>query len=84
MTYPALIDGEPGAYGVVFPDLPGCVAMGATPDEAVRNAAEALRDWIDSMDAHSQPIPAASRPQSITVPLGSALKTVSIPSPEPV
>ena len=38
MKYPALIDGEPGACGVSFPDLPGVVAMGDTPDEVVRNA----------------------------------------------
>ena len=26
--YIALIDGSAGAYGAVFPDLPGCTAMG--------------------------------------------------------
>jgi len=30
LRYPALIDGEKGAYGVTFPDLPGIVAMGET------------------------------------------------------
>jgi predicted RNase H-like HicB family nuclease len=44
--YVALVDGEAGAYGVSFPDLPGCVAMGGTVDEALAQAAEALRDWI--------------------------------------
>jgi len=43
-----LIDGEPGAYGVVFPELPGCIAMGDTVDEAIENAGEALRDWMDA------------------------------------
>ena len=43
--YPALLDGERGAYGVSFPDLPGIVAMGETVDEAVANAEEALRDY---------------------------------------
>ena len=43
--YIALIDGKAGAYGVVFPDLPGCTAMGKTMDDALSNAAEALRDW---------------------------------------
>jgi predicted RNase H-like HicB family nuclease len=46
-SYTALIDGKAGAYGVYFPDLPGCVAMGATIEEAVVNAAEAMRDWVD-------------------------------------
>jgi predicted RNase H-like HicB family nuclease len=31
----------------VFPNLPGRVAIGATIDEAVRNAADAMRDWAD-------------------------------------
>ena len=46
-SFTALIDGHTGAYGVYFPDLPGCVAMGATIEEAVVNAAEAMRDWVD-------------------------------------
>jgi predicted RNase H-like HicB family nuclease len=43
--YIAVIDGEPGAFGVVFPDCPGCTAMGSTLDEALVAAAEALADW---------------------------------------
>jgi len=46
-SYTALIDGKAGAYGVVIPDLPGCIAMGATLGEAIANAAEAMRDWVD-------------------------------------
>ena len=44
--YIALIDGEPGGYGAAFPDCPGCTAMGATIDEAIAHAGEALREWI--------------------------------------
>jgi predicted RNase H-like HicB family nuclease len=44
--YVALIDGERGAYGIAFPDCPGCTAMGATLDEALDNAATALAEWI--------------------------------------
>ena len=43
--FPALLDGERGAYGVSFPDLPGIVAMGEMVDEVVANAEEALRDY---------------------------------------
>ena len=32
MRYIALIDGKKGAYGVTFPDVDGCTAMGATID----------------------------------------------------
>ncbi len=47
--YRVLIDGEAGAYGVVFPDLPGCTAMGETVDAALANSAAALRDWTAVM-----------------------------------
>ncbi|RVH13727.1 HicB family protein [Sinorhizobium meliloti] len=43
----ALLDGHDGAYGVAFPDAPGATAMGKTVDEALRNAAAAIADWID-------------------------------------
>ena len=38
--YPAFVDGEAGAYGVTFPDLPGIVAMGETVEDALTNAEE--------------------------------------------
>lgn len=41
-----LLDGKAGAYGVVFPDAPGCAAMGKTIEEAMRNAAVALGEWL--------------------------------------
>ena len=44
--YPAFVDGEAGAYGVTFPDLPGIVAMGETVEDALANAEEALRDYV--------------------------------------
>lgn len=56
--YTALIDGEAGAYGVVFPDLPGCTAMGNTIDEAITNAVEALHDWAEVTIETGNAIPA--------------------------
>jgi predicted RNase H-like HicB family nuclease len=53
--YVVLIDGKPGAYGVVFPDCPGCTAMGETVEEALANATEALADW--ALDADPMPAP---------------------------
>ena len=35
MQYPVLIESEGGVYGVVFPDLPGCVSVGLTVHEAL-------------------------------------------------
>lgn len=55
--YIALVDGKAGAYGVSFPDLPGCVAMGATVEKAMENAADAMRDWADTMEDMGKSIP---------------------------
>jgi predicted RNase H-like HicB family nuclease len=59
--YIALIDGKAGAYGVVFPDLPGCTAMGKTVEQALANAPESLRDWIEVTEANGE-APPAPRP----------------------
>jgi predicted RNase H-like HicB family nuclease len=55
--YIALIDGKAGAYGVAFPDLPGCTAMGKTIEQAIANAAESLRDWIEVKEEHGERVP---------------------------
>ena len=57
--YVALIDGQPGAFGVVIPDCPGCVGMGDTIEDALDNAAEALRDWMEAIEAQggAAPVP---------------------------
>ncbi len=55
--YVALVDGQSGAYGVVVPDLPGCGSGGATVDEALLNAQEAVSLWADEMTAQGGEIP---------------------------
>ncbi len=49
MRYTALVDGKSGAYGVVFPDILGCNAMGKTVEEALAHAAEVLREFADDL-----------------------------------
>jgi predicted RNase H-like HicB family nuclease len=50
---------EDKAFGVWFPDLPGCISAGDTLDEAMLNAAEALELWAEAMIESGQKIPAA-------------------------
>ena len=78
IKYPALIDGEPGFYGVSFPDLPGVVAMGDTPDEAVRGAAEALEDFAAESLADGVELVPPSAAADVDVPRGCKLTTVSL------
>ena len=46
-----------------IPDLPGCVADGETPEEAIESLSEAKRLWIESRleHGHSVPLPTNTR-----------------------
>ena len=39
---------EATAYGVVFPDLPGCFSAGDTLGDALANAREAAAAWLET------------------------------------
>ena len=49
-----------GGYLIEFPDLPGCVSDGETPEKAIANGRAAVRAWIASAKAHRDPIPSPS------------------------
>jgi predicted RNase H-like HicB family nuclease len=53
----AVVDGKPGAFGVVIPDLPGCTSGGASIDAALRNAVEAVTLWVEDAHADGEKIP---------------------------
>jgi predicted RNase H-like HicB family nuclease len=63
--YVALVDGSPGAYGVVVPDLPGCTSGGKTIDDALRNAVEAVRLWAEDALADSEALPKAQDAETL-------------------
>lgn len=75
--YPALIDGEKGAYGVTFPDLPGIVAMGSTIEEAMAQAEEALRDYAIEAGKDGSVLRPPAAIWNVEVPHGEML--VSVP-----
>ena len=78
LVYPALIDGELGAYGVVFPDIDGIGAMGATVDEALENAKDVLIDYAIEAERDGLPLAVPSRPDAVDVPEGSELTSVTL------
>ena len=78
IRYPALIDGEGGAYGVVFPDIPGVGAMGDTVDEALLNAEDALRDYAIEAEKDGEELAEPSPFQSIETPTGSQLTSIPL------
>ena len=75
--YPAIVDGESGAYGVSFPDLPGIVAMGETVEEALAHAREALLDYVIETEADGEQLVYPSSAEDLETVAGQTL--VSIP-----
>jgi len=58
--YPAIIDRSASGYGASFPDFPGCIANGATINEAAMNAEAALALHVEGMVKDKDALPAPS------------------------
>ena len=48
---------EDKAYLAEVPELPGCMADGATYEEALANAPVVIHEWIETAKALNRPIP---------------------------
>jgi predicted RNase H-like HicB family nuclease len=48
---------EDQAFPVEVPELPGCMADGATYGEAVANAEQIIQEWIETAKELGRPIP---------------------------
>ena len=58
LNYPVVLHKDPGSdYGVTVPDLPGCFSAGATVDEALHMAKEAIEFHLEGMVADGESIP---------------------------
>ena len=60
MSYAVVIEKAESNYSAYVPDLPGCVATGATVAEAGQNILEAIRFHIDGLKADGLPVPKAT------------------------
>ena len=58
-VYPAILHKEDG-YWIEFPDLEGCQTYGATLEETMELAQDALGLYLVSLIENKQPIPAPS------------------------
>jgi predicted RNase H-like HicB family nuclease len=48
---------EDGVFVAEVPALPGCISQGNTRAEAVENIKEAIELYIESLEAHGDPVP---------------------------
>lgn len=51
-------DPDEGGFVVSFPDLPGCITCGETEEEAVKNALDAKKVWLEAALEDGLAIPA--------------------------
>ena len=48
---------EGGGYLIEFPEYPGCVADGETPEEAMREGCDALTSYLRTLEELGRPVP---------------------------
>jgi predicted RNase H-like HicB family nuclease len=60
MHYAVVIEKVEGNYSAYVPDLPGCVATGATVEETERSIREAIEFHVEGLRADGLPVPAPS------------------------
>lgn len=64
LEYPFnVVADEEGGYGVIFPDLPGCMTQVETIDELPEMVEEARRLWIETEYEMGRDIPLPSYPE---------------------
>ena len=56
-TYLVIIERGEDGVGAYVPDLPGCVAVGETEDEALRLVREAIARHLEALQEQGLPIP---------------------------
>lgn len=57
MRYAVVIERGETGFGAYVPDLPGCVAAGASRDEVVKLIQEAIEFHIEGLKDAGEPVP---------------------------
>lgn len=58
-------DPEEGGFTVTVPALPGCITEGDTFEEALDNARDAIRLYLEDLAAEGEPIPEEATPPEL-------------------
>ena len=61
LSYPYILtplsEEDGGGYLIEFPDLPGCMSDGETPEEAISMGKDAIEAWLSTAKASDMKIP---------------------------
>ncbi len=60
--YTVLLIPQEGGYAVEVPVLPGCLTQGATVEQALERAQEAILAHIAGLEADGEPVPVEEAP----------------------
>ena len=87
--YIGLVSKEPdSAYGITFPDAPGCFSAADDLDAIFEMASEALSGWLMTMQQEGLPIPprrdlsALRADKALTDLWNATVLVIAIPAPE--
>ena len=56
-TIRPLSETDGGGFAIEYPDLPGCISDGSTPEEAFEHGRDAVKSYLLSCARHGDPIP---------------------------
>lgn len=66
--YPFIIrplsEEDGSGYLIEYPDLPGCISDGETPEEAIANGRDAVKSYLSSCRKYGDKVPAPGRSTS--------------------
>jgi predicted RNase H-like HicB family nuclease len=60
VRYVVIIEQGDGGFGAYVPDLPGCVTVGETREEAMRLIREAIEFYLEGVREEGLPVPEPS------------------------
>jgi len=71
MKFRVLIDqDEDGVFTVEVPTLPGCLSQGKTREQAIENVREAIKLYLESLEAHGEAAPPPITEEIVEIELG--------------
>ena len=59
-TIRPLSEADGGGFSIEYPDLPGCLSDGDTPEQALEHGRDAVKAYLLSCAKHGDPIPKPS------------------------
>jgi predicted RNase H-like HicB family nuclease len=63
---------DDGGFGAWAPDLPGCVALGDTVEDAEREMREAIAFHLEGLRAQGEPVPVPTAVAAVMVTVPAA------------